>query len=65
MNSACADRGSGPLGHGPTVRPLSHVLRPQASFTIDYPVLDPDGGFDFDDAEQIARRLPRLHALYG
>ncbi|WP_393058149.1 hypothetical protein [Streptomyces sp. LN549] len=41
------------------------MLRPQASFTIDYPVLDPDGGFDFDDAEQIARRLPRLHALYG
>ncbi|MER5278395.1 DUF4240 domain-containing protein [Streptomyces sp. NPDC002809] len=38
---------------------------PAASFTIDYPALEPDWDFDFDDAEQIARRLPQLDALYG
>jgi uncharacterized protein DUF4240 len=37
---------------------------PTGSFTIRYPDLDPDWGFDFDDRAEIARRLPRLAALY-
>ncbi|MFI6860777.1 DUF4240 domain-containing protein [Streptomyces sp. NPDC050421] len=38
---------------------------PQESFTIDYPALDPEWDFDFDDAERVALRLPELDALYG
>ncbi|MEU7476078.1 DUF4240 domain-containing protein [Lentzea sp. NPDC042327] len=38
---------------------------PQDAFTIRYPELDPDWSFDFDDEAEIARRLPRLAALYG
>ncbi|SFF01514.1 Protein of unknown function [Actinacidiphila alni] len=38
---------------------------PAKSFTIRYPVLDPDWGFDFDDRAEMARRLPRLTALYA
>ncbi|WP_406096936.1 DUF4240 domain-containing protein [Streptomyces sp. NBC_01013] len=38
---------------------------PPDSFTIDYPALDPEWDFDFDDAEQVALRLPKLDALYG
>ncbi|MEW1686514.1 DUF4240 domain-containing protein [Streptomyces sp. NPDC091265] len=38
---------------------------PEDSFTVEYPALDPEWDFDFDDEEQMARRLPRLDALYG
>ncbi|PKV85754.1 uncharacterized protein DUF4240 [Streptomyces sp. TLI_146] len=38
---------------------------PGDSFTIRYPELDPGWDFDFDDTGEIARRLPRLAALYG
>ncbi|WP_406381414.1 DUF4240 domain-containing protein [Streptomyces sp. NBC_01618] len=38
---------------------------PARSFTIDYPVLDPEWDFSFDDAEQVALRLPKLDALYA
>ncbi|MFI6606747.1 DUF4240 domain-containing protein [Streptomyces sp. NPDC050507] len=38
---------------------------PQDAFTIDYPDLDPEWDFDFDDAERVALRLPGLDALYG
>jgi hypothetical protein len=38
---------------------------PGDSFRIDYPALDPDWDFDFDDSREIRRRLPRLAALYG
>ncbi len=38
---------------------------PQDAFTIRYPDLDPDWSFDFDDESEIARRLPRLAALYA
>ncbi|WP_326662219.1 DUF4240 domain-containing protein [Streptomyces sp. NBC_00385] len=38
---------------------------PQDAFTIDYPELDPEWDFDFDDAERVALRLPQLDALYG
>ncbi|MER5845941.1 DUF4240 domain-containing protein [Streptomyces sp. NPDC002012] len=37
---------------------------PGDSFTIDYPALDPEWDFDFDDAERVALRLPKLDALY-
>ncbi|WP_405687885.1 DUF4240 domain-containing protein [Streptomyces sp. NBC_00057] len=37
---------------------------PGNSFTIDYPALDPEWDFDFDDAERVALRLPKLDALY-
>ncbi|MFD4944325.1 DUF4240 domain-containing protein [Streptomyces sp. NPDC058239] len=37
---------------------------PDHSFTIDYPGLDPEWDFDFDDAERVALRLPELDALY-
>jgi Protein of unknown function (DUF4240) len=37
---------------------------PENAFTIRYPELDPDWDFDFDDGTEIARRLPRLGALY-
>ncbi|MFG2632268.1 DUF4240 domain-containing protein [Streptomyces sp. NPDC048473] len=38
---------------------------PDDSFTIDYPDLDPEWDFDFDDAERVALRLPKLDALYA
>lgn len=37
---------------------------PEHSFTIDYPALDPEWDFSFDDAERVALRLPKLDALY-
>lgn len=37
---------------------------PPDSFRIDYPELDPDWDFDFDNGKEIGRRLPRLAALY-
>ncbi|MGW1106233.1 DUF4240 domain-containing protein [Streptomyces sp. NPDC002540] len=37
---------------------------PGGSFSIKYPALDPEWGFDFDDAERVAPRLPKLAALY-
>ncbi|MFI6094153.1 DUF4240 domain-containing protein [Lentzea sp. NPDC051213] len=37
---------------------------PEDAFTIRYPDLDPEWGFDFDDEAEMARRLPRLAALY-
>jgi Protein of unknown function (DUF4240) len=37
---------------------------PDDAFTIDYPELDPDWDFDFDDHAELERRLPRLAALY-
>jgi hypothetical protein len=38
---------------------------PPDSFTIRYPELDPSWGFDFDDQDEMARRLPRLTALFA
>ncbi|MFB7184839.1 DUF4240 domain-containing protein [Streptomyces sp. NPDC056230] len=38
---------------------------PGGSFSIGYPALDPEWGFDFDDAERVALRLPKLAALYA
>lgn len=38
---------------------------PAGAFSIRYPALDPDWGFDFDDRDELARRLPRLTALYA
>ncbi|MGW3596009.1 DUF4240 domain-containing protein [Streptomyces sp. NPDC005167] len=32
--------------------------------TAGFPELDPQWGFDFDDSDELARRLPRLAALY-
>ncbi|MEU6071569.1 MULTISPECIES: hypothetical protein [Streptomyces] len=32
--------------------------------TIRYPELDPTWNFDFDDLNEMTRRLPRLAALY-
>ncbi|WP_441248646.1 DUF4240 domain-containing protein [Kitasatospora sp. McL0602] len=37
---------------------------PAGAFKIRYPRLDPDWGFDFDDSAELARRLPRLAALF-
>lgn len=37
---------------------------PSKSFTINYPDLDPDWNFSFDDQPKIAPRLPRLDALF-
>ncbi|WP_042369500.1 DUF4240 domain-containing protein [Streptacidiphilus neutrinimicus] len=37
---------------------------PSNSFTIRYPALDPEWNFNFDDRDELARRLPRLTALY-
>ncbi|MEW1797616.1 MULTISPECIES: DUF4240 domain-containing protein [Streptomyces] len=37
---------------------------PDSAFTIRYEALDPDWGFDFDDHNEMTRRLPRLAALY-
>ena len=36
---------------------------PRGAFTIRRPELDPAWNFDFDDREEMARRLPRLAAL--
>lgn len=38
---------------------------PADAFTIRYPDLDPAWDFDFDDREEMARRLPALTALYS
>jgi hypothetical protein len=38
---------------------------PADAFTIRYPCLDPAWDFDFDDREEMARRLPALTALYS
>ncbi|MFG2404043.1 DUF4240 domain-containing protein [Streptomyces brevispora] len=38
---------------------------PRGSFTVDFPALDPAWDFDFDDEEEMARRLPKLDALYA
>ncbi|MFE6049234.1 DUF4240 domain-containing protein [Kitasatospora sp. NPDC056446] len=38
---------------------------PDNGFTYRYPELDPEWGFDFDDADELGRRLPRLAALYS
>ena len=37
---------------------------PSDAFTTNYPNLDPDWNFDFDDQEEMRRRLPRLTALF-
>ena len=37
---------------------------PAGAFTIRYPPLDPDWDFDYDDGDEMRRRLPRLTALY-
>jgi Protein of unknown function (DUF4240) len=37
---------------------------PRGTFTIRYPELDPDWGFDFDNRAEMTRRLPRLGALF-
>jgi Protein of unknown function (DUF4240) len=37
---------------------------PGRVFRIEYPGLDPDWDFDFDDRAEMARRLPRLAALF-
>lgn len=37
---------------------------PAGAPTIRYPELDPAWAFDFDDSDEMARRLPRLAALY-
>ncbi|MEV5172429.1 DUF4240 domain-containing protein [Streptomyces flaveolus] len=37
---------------------------PADAFSIRYPQLDPAWAFDFDDSAEMARRLPRLTALY-
>lgn len=38
---------------------------PDGAVTIRYPDLDSGWGFDFDDEAEMARRLPRLAALYA
>ncbi|MFG2305548.1 DUF4240 domain-containing protein [Actinacidiphila glaucinigra] len=40
------------------------VQLPADAFTIRYPESDPAWDFDFDDRAEMARRLPRLAALY-
>ncbi len=37
---------------------------PADAFSIRYPQPDPAWAFDFDDSDEMARRLPRLTALY-
>jgi hypothetical protein len=37
---------------------------PGRSFRIEYPELDSEWGFDFEDRAEMARRLPRLAALF-
>ncbi|QMU77784.1 DUF4240 domain-containing protein [Streptacidiphilus sp. PB12-B1b] len=36
---------------------------PRGSCAVRYPALDPAWGFDFDDAAEMSRRLPRIAAL--
>jgi Protein of unknown function (DUF4240) len=38
---------------------------PARAFTIRYPPLDPAWSFDFDDRDEMTRRLPRLAALHA
>ncbi|MER7757958.1 DUF4240 domain-containing protein [Kitasatospora sp. NPDC097643] len=38
---------------------------PNDAFGTRYPDLDPEWDFDFDDDEELGRRLPRLTALYA
>ncbi|WP_327673890.1 DUF4240 domain-containing protein [Kitasatospora sp. NBC_00458] len=38
---------------------------PDDASTLQYPALDPDWGFDFDDGDELSRRLPRLAELYS
>ncbi|WP_344470592.1 DUF4240 domain-containing protein [Nonomuraea monospora] len=38
---------------------------PPGSYTISYPGLDPDWSFDFDEGDELDRRLPRLAARYA
>lgn len=38
---------------------------PAGAFTIRYPDLDPAWNFDFEDREEMARRLPALTGLYS
>ncbi|MFJ2194117.1 DUF4240 domain-containing protein [Kitasatospora sp. NPDC087861] len=38
---------------------------PNDAFTIRHPALDPVWDFDFDDGDELSRRLPRLTALYS
>ncbi|MFE2728464.1 DUF4240 domain-containing protein [Kitasatospora sp. NPDC059327] len=38
---------------------------PNDSFTNRYPELDPEWGFDFEDDDELSRRLPRLGELYA
>jgi hypothetical protein len=37
---------------------------PDEGFVIEYPDLDPDWDFDYDDVAEMQRRLPRLVALF-
>ena len=37
---------------------------PEDASSVSYPDLDPAWDFDFDDRAEMARRLPRLTALY-
>ncbi|GLY68915.1 DUF4240 domain-containing protein [Amycolatopsis taiwanensis] len=37
---------------------------PTGSYTVEYPELDSDWNFDFDDRTEMKSRLPRLAALY-
>ncbi|MEU9116825.1 DUF4240 domain-containing protein [Streptomyces sp. NPDC048483] len=37
---------------------------PDDALTIRYPELEPTGDFDFDDQDDMTRRMPRLAALY-
>lgn len=37
---------------------------PSGAYTVQYPELDPEWDFDFDDQAELNRRLPRLAALY-
>ncbi|MFE7238896.1 hypothetical protein [Streptomyces sp. NPDC057582] len=48
----------------PSLFPLPSAV-PERSFTIDYPALDPEWDFGFDDTERVALRLPTLDALYA
>ncbi|MFE0732964.1 DUF4240 domain-containing protein [Streptomyces antibioticus] len=38
---------------------------PNDAFTIRYPELDPEWNFDFEDEDELGRRLPRLTELYS